>query len=153
MRRYRYSQSGFTFLEVMVALIIMASAAAVLIGMQGSAAARTLRDSDAQQAMLLARRIMSSIETIGDETTLQPFDNEPALNALNRWNIPEPSDEKEKSILAPFFVSLLVEDWVLPLPNIDPDPVKKITLRVTWGQGVDETFLVTYLLEGSKEPE
>jgi hypothetical protein len=130
----------------MVALIILASASAILVGMQSSAIARTVRDKNAQQGMLLGRRIMASIETLGPQGLVDNFDGEPALSALQKWAIPEPSNEGEKKALAPFVVSLSAEDLVLPLPNTTSDPMKKLTLRISWGREVDETFTVMYLM-------
>lgn len=142
----RSKQSGFTLIEIMVALLILASASGILIGMQSSAIARTIRDKNAQQGMLLARRIMSSIEVAGPTGVLENFDGEPAINALQRWGIPEPTDQAEKQTLSPFSVSLAVEEFQLPLPNISQDPMKKLTLRITWGSEVDESFIVSYLM-------
>jgi prepilin-type N-terminal cleavage/methylation domain-containing protein len=146
MRRSSHNQAGFTFIEVMVALIILASASGILVGMQSSAIARTIRDKNAQQGMLLARRIMTSIEMLGPQGLVGNFDGEPALNALQKWAIPDPTDDAEKRALAPFYVSMTSDDLVLPLPNISQDPMKKVTLRVYWGPEVDESFVVVYLM-------
>lgn len=146
MRRSARAQSGFTFVEVMVALIILASASAILTGMQSSAIARTIRDKNAQQGMLLARRVMASIEAQGAQDMVGNFEGEPALSALQKWGIPEPTEEAEKKALTPFSVSMMSEDFVIPLPNIDQDPMKKLTLRVMWGPEIDESFIISYLM-------
>jgi len=146
MRRTSHNQSGFTFIEVMVALIILASAAGILIGLQSSAIARTIRDKNAQHAMLLGRRIMASVEAMGPQGLVGDFEGEPALNALQKWTIPEPTEDSDKKALAPFYVSLTSEDLVLPLPNISQDPMKKMLLRISWGKEVDETFIIMYLM-------
>ncbi|MEY4667507.1 MAG: hypothetical protein RL518_206 [Pseudomonadota bacterium] len=146
MRRTSHKQAGFTFIEVMVALIILAAGSGILVGMQSSAIARTIRDKNAQQGMLLGRRIMASIEALGPAGLIESFENEQALSALQKWSIPEPIDEAEKAVLAPFYVSMLVEDFVLPLPNVDQEPMKKMILRITWGPEVDESFIITYLM-------
>ena len=145
-RRTSQKQAGFTFIEVMVALIILASASGILVGMQSSAIARTIRDKNAQQGMLLGRRIMSSIEALGPTALVGDFDGEPAMSALQKWSIPEPSEDVDKKALAPFYVSMSSEDLVLPLPNTGQDPMKKVTLRVSWGREVDESFVIVYLM-------
>jgi hypothetical protein len=151
MKRPARAQAGFTFVEVMVALILLASASAILTGMQSSAIARTIRDKNAQQGMLLARRIMASIEAQGAQDLVGNFDGEPALSALQKWGIPEPTEESEKKALAPFSVSMAAEDFVIPLPNIDQDPMKKLTLRVMWGREIDESFVISYLMAVPKK--
>lgn len=146
MRKASSTQTGFTFIEVMVALIILASASGILVGMQSSAIARTIRDKNAQQGMLLGRRIMASVEALGPQGLIGDFDGEPALNALQKWTIPDPTDDTEKRALAPFYVRMTTEDVVLPLPNTSQDPMKKVLLRISWGKEVDESFFITYLM-------
>lgn len=146
MRRTSHTQAGFTFIEVMVALIILASASGILVGMQSSAIARTIRDKNAQQGMLLGRRIMASVEALGPQGLIGNFDGEPALSALQKWSIPDPTDDLGKRALAPFFISFSSEDLVLPLPNTGQDPMKKMLLRISWGKEVDESFNIIYLM-------
>ncbi len=74
------------------------------------------------------------------------FDGDPALSALQKWGIPEPTEESEKKALAPFSVSMMAEDFVIPLPNTGQDPMKKMTLRVMWGPERDESFIIVYLM-------
>ena len=146
MRRTSHNQAGFTFIEVMVALIILASASGILVGMQSSAIARTIRDKNAQQGMLLGRRIMASVEALGPQGLIGNFDGEAALSALQKWSIPDPTNDLEKRALAPFSVSFASEDLVLPLPNTGQDPMKKVLLRISWGKEVDESFNIIYLM-------
>ncbi len=146
MRRTSHNQAAFTFIEVMVALIILASASGILVGMQSSAIARTIRDKTAQQGMLLGRRIMATVEVLGPKGLVGDFDGEPALSALQKWAIPEPTDDSEKKALTPFYVSFTTEELVLPLPNTSEDPMKKMLLRITWGKEVDESFNVVYIM-------
>ena len=147
MRRYTSQQSGFTLIEILIALTVMAAASGVLIGMQSAAIARTFRDKNAQQGMLLARRIMASVEASADNpAALVNFENESALGALQKFGIPEPTEASEKKVLTPFAVTMLVEDFPLPIPNMEEDPMKKITLRVSWGSDVDQNIIIAYLM-------
>ena len=146
MKRPVPSQAGFTFIEIMIALIILATAVSTLLGMQGAAIARTVRDKDAQQAMLLARRIMASIEAIPPGVNLDPFEDKPALSALQQFGIPDPADEASKQALSPFKVSMGIGDLTLPLPNVEEQPLTKINLQIYWGSQPDEMFSVTYMI-------
>ena len=138
-------QSGFSLIEVIVALAIMAAAASLLIGMQGAAIARTLRDRDAQQAMLAARRIMSSIEAAGDDAPVENFDGETVLETLKKFGGPDATEEGEALSYASLRVAMAVDEWKLPIPNVEDSPMRKITLKVYWGSQIDEAFLITYL--------
>jgi len=146
MKRPLSSQDGFTFIEIMIALIILATAVSTLLGMQGAAIARTVRDKDAQQAMLLARRIMASIEAMPQGKNLDTFEDKPALAALQQFGIPDPPDEASKQALSPFKISLGMGDLTLPLPNVEEEPLTKINLQISWGAQPDEMFSVTYLI-------
>ena len=151
-RRSARNQGGFTLIELLIALSVMAAASVVLIGMQSAAIARTVRDKNAQQGMLLARRIMASVESLSDSPADIPtFENESGAGALQKFGIPEPTEESEKRALAPFQVTLVGEDFQLPLPNVDQDPLKKLSLRVTWGPAIDETFMITFLMAIPKQ--
>lgn len=151
-RRASSHQGGFTLIELLIALSIMAAASVTLIGMQSAAIARTVRDRNAQQGMLLARRIMASIEASSDNPMDIPtFENESGVGALQKFGIPEPSDDIDKRALAPFQVTLVGDELQLPLPNVDQDPLKKLSLRVSWGPAIDETFMITYLMAIPKQ--
>lgn len=145
MRQAR-NETGFTLIEVMIALLMLASAASLLLGMQGASIARTLRDADAQQATLFARRFMTILEINSDTATLSSFGETPALNILQQFGLPEPETPQEQAALSRLSVSLNVEEWQLPLPNTDQNSMQRLTLKVFWGPGVDDTFNVSYLM-------
>lgn len=145
-RRRSNHHGGFTLIELLIALSVMAVASVTLMGMQSAAIGRTIRDRNAQQAMLLARRVMASIEVIPDPNNIQNFENESGIGALQKLGIPEPTEDTEKRALEPFQVTLVSEDFPLPLPNIDPRGIKKVTLRVSWGAAIDESFFINFLM-------
>lgn len=140
------AQGGFTFIEVLLALLVLVSASAILVGMQSSAISRTIRDRNAQQAMLFARRVMSSIEVAGKDAPQQNIENQPALSIMETYGIPQPTTDLERKAIEPLRVTLLVEDFVLPLPNVAQDPMKKWTMRLQWGDTVDDFFVISYLM-------
>jgi prepilin-type N-terminal cleavage/methylation domain-containing protein len=144
----RRRQGGFTFIEVLLALVILASASAILVGMQSAAISRAIRDRNAQQAMLFARRIMSSVEILGESGDIQASDEQPALQMMQAYGVPNPSSDLEKKALEPLKASLMVEEFPLPIPipNKDPALLRKLTLKVSWGTNIDDSFVVASLL-------
>lgn len=144
------SQRGFTFIEILVALTLLAAAAGLLIGLQSAAVRRTLRDTQAQQAMLAARRIMSSIESMKkDSFDLSNQDNQPVASVLQALGVPASSDPSEQDALASLAASIQIEDWILPLPDMDQNPMKKITMKIAWGVAPDESISILYLFSPS----
>lgn len=138
-------QGGFTFLEVIVALALLAVSASLLIGMEGAAVRRTIRDANAQQAMLAARRIMASVEAIDDKDfNLSSQDNRSVTEILDALGVPPNQDQTVQGSTAALTASLFVEDLPIPLPNAVVDPMKKITLTITWGRSRDDTVTIYY---------
>ena len=149
LKKHEPRDAGFTFIEVVVALAVMASAAGIIIGMQGAALRRTVRDTNAQQSMLTARRIMSSIEAVDPKNfNIQSQENQPALAVLQTLGVTSVGDKDEAAAISAINATLLVED--LPIPLIEKEALmKKIVLRLFWGPGVDEALEVIYLMPGT----
>lgn len=143
----RSNQGGFTFIEVVIALALFAAGAALIVGLESSAINRTLRDRNAQQAMLAARRIMALIETAGPKLEIGDQEDQPVDEILQTLGAPNvPSDDAEKSSpLDGFRASLLFKDWDLPFENVQNPAMKKISLIVAWGDAPGERLSIDYL--------
>lgn len=140
-------QTGFTFIEITVALALLAVAASMLIGMQGAAVRRTLRDIRAQEAMLVGRRIMASIETLKDGDLLLALrENGSVRDLLQQLNIVGVGDKSESSAINQMTASVTNDELQLEMPKPPNQQVtmRRITLRLTWGPGVDESVLLVY---------
>jgi prepilin-type N-terminal cleavage/methylation domain-containing protein len=140
------SQTGFTFIEVTVALALLAVSASILIGMQGSAVRRTIRDANAQAAMLVARRIMASIEILKDsEFTISTQSNTPVRDLLQQLNISGIGEKSESGAINQMTASVTVDDLELQMPFEEKiEPMKRITLKLIWGPGSDEFMQLVY---------
>jgi prepilin-type N-terminal cleavage/methylation domain-containing protein len=139
------SQKGFTLIEITVALSLLAVSASIFIGMQGSAVRRTLRDTNAQAAMLLARRIMASVETLKDsEFTLASQGDSPVGDLLQQLNITGIGERAESAAIEQMTASVTVDELDLQLPLDRQEQMKRITLRLTWGPGADEYIQLVY---------
>lgn len=117
--------------------------------MQGAALRRTSRDTNAQQAMLAARRIMASIEAMDPKNfNIQNQENQPASMLLQNLGVTSVGDKDEAAAVSALNATLLVED--LPIPLLEKEVLmKKIILRLFWGQGVDEAMEIIYLMPGT----
>jgi prepilin-type N-terminal cleavage/methylation domain-containing protein len=145
LRRRRSQQSGFTLIEITVALSLLAVSASIFIGMQGSAVRRTLRDTNAQAAMLVARRIMASIEILKDsEFTISTQSESPVRNLLQQLNITGMGERAESAAIDQMTASVVVDELELVLPLDRQEQMKRITLKLTWGPGADESIQIVY---------
>jgi prepilin-type N-terminal cleavage/methylation domain-containing protein len=140
------TDGGFTFIEVTVALALLAVAASILIGMQGAAVRRTLRDTNAQTAMLVARRIMASIEILSDaEFSLATQSNSPVKDLMQQLNISGIGERTESPALDAMTASVSVDDIEIPIPmNESVEQMRRIVLRLSWGTGSDESIQLVY---------
>lgn len=138
-------QSGFSFIELVIALALFAVATSVIVGLESSSIDRTLRDRNAQQAMLVTRRIMASIEAAGSKLELADQQDQPVLEILRALGVPDADDRSENPAVANFRVSLTLVDWELPFENVQNPAMRKASLIVAWGPGRGERFEVDYL--------
>ncbi len=145
MRQKNPTQRGFSFIELVVALALFAVAASVIVGLESSAINRTLRDKNAQQAMLAARRIMASIEAAGPALDLPDQEGVPVSEILTSLGVPESASDDEKSALSNFRASLRLQDWDLPFENVQNPAMRKVALVIAWGDGVGDSFKIDYL--------
>jgi len=147
MRKRRDSEVGFTFIEVVIALALFAAGAALIVGLESSAINRTVRDRNAQQAMLAARRIMALIETAGPKLEIGDQEDQPVEEILQTLGAPPAAadNEQKEPTLEGFRASLLFKDWDLPFENIQNPAMKKVALIVAWGDGDGERLVIDYL--------
>ncbi len=140
----RRSQRGFTFIELILALAILAASMTIFVGLQAAAVQRTIHDRNVQQAMLAARRIMAAIET--NPTLLDqgnvPLTPLPAL--FSQFGAPPPADKVELDALQALQATMTVDEWPLPVPTIDQPSMRRLTLTVAWGLDIDERFELVY---------
>jgi len=141
----RHAERGFSFIEVIVALSLFAAGAALIVGLASSAINRTVRDRNAQQAMLAARRIMASIETAGSRLEISDQDNRSVSEVLEALGVPPTTEEGEKGKLSALSATLRIQEWNLPFENIQNPAMKKVDLAVSWGDGVGEALRIDYL--------
>jgi prepilin-type N-terminal cleavage/methylation domain-containing protein len=149
------SQGGFTFLEIIIALMILAAAAGMLIGLESATIRRTIEDRNVQQAMLAARRIMSAIEIIKPPDQVASLPMQP-LSGLLGQIVAAPAQSntspEEARALERFSAELTVQDFPLPLPNIEPNPLQMISLQIRWGDQPTDVFEIQYLIPVPEDP-
>ena len=146
-KRSKQPAQGFTLIEVTVAIIILASALTILIGMQSSLMSQTLRARNEQQAMLLARRLLASFEVVDPE--LSPGTQElSAAEALKLEEVSSKRDEADFKGYENFTVRLQVS--YLGIPNIDPQAMKQLLVDVMWSEDPGDSLQIVYFTPNEK---
>jgi Tfp pilus assembly protein PilV len=143
--------SGFTLMEVTIAVLILSTALITLLGLQSSILKRSLRDEEKQQAMLLARTILSAIEVknkdIDDQdstTTVEALFEKLQLNLKDEGN-----EENIKKFS--FMAHLKVEN--VSVKDVGDNLMKSVSLTIyskdaaTDADGqIEDAFEVVYLI-------
>jgi len=136
--------AGFTFLEVTIALAILASALTILLGLQSAVIERTVLQRQQREAMTFAREIMSAVEA--RESAGNPLDignyegspNEILANLLPGSERPSGTVDDAPSSILSHQVILQVDYW--GIPKISERAMKRVELRITWGKRAPETL-------------
>ena len=139
----RAEHSGFTLVEVALAIVILAGSLVVLLGMQSSVIEQTVRDRHRQEAMLLARRIMAGIES-SEMAGPEGDKSMPGSKALEEYGRSTAENARDREALDMFSVRIQVSPW--GIPNIDPQALKRILLTVAWGDSAQESLELVYFM-------
>ena len=129
-----------------MALAILAASMTIFIGLQAAAVQRTIRDSNVQQAMLAARKIMAMLDTnpaLLDQGNIPPT---PLANIYAQLGFPPARDQAEIDAINLLQGALTVEPWTLPVPDIGDPPLRKLVLVIAWGPDPAERFELVYYI-------
>lgn len=122
----RTRDRGFTLIEVLVALTVVAFAFIGLLGLHNRNLAMVARDQDLTRATLLARELIAQMEVIEQ--------------------FPDTGSSRGEFADAPgFYWERTVEDT--DLPNI-----RRVQLRVVWDPRIPEACELVYYIRDRREP-
>lgn len=139
-----HAHNGFTLLEVLIALLILATSMVTILSLQGAIMSRTVQDSRAQRALLASRLILSLIEA--QEDTL-PFTNDQGTVA-DIIKVIAPEGGNLPTILnlsdyADIQAAITTQPWTAG--GIAENLLKKFVITLKWGDGPGEFLETTYL--------
>lgn len=142
-----HSEKGFTIIEIVFAIVLLAGSLVVIIGLQTSVIQKALRDRNQERAALIARSVMTAIEDdpdlvdLGEQTVL-------AAKLLKDYGIIEPDKEEQLSeVPDEVQVTLKVEDVEVPIPLADPVALRRVYLRVFWDETPDDQLELVYFFK------
>ena len=143
---------GFTLIEVIIAVVILAGSLTILISMVTTSVASAVNDRQHFYASLAARSLMSAIELQGKIDTQDTV--KPLIDLLEQFNAVNQLEPELRRVYEQMEAALIVQDFEIPglLPPSGDDPqqqqesivkLKKLSLGVRWGGG-DEQHLDIY---------
>lgn len=143
----KINKAGFSIIELVFAVVILAGGLTVLLGLQSAATTSALRDRNQQQAMLIARSIMSALELNSDLSDSQ-F-NGSAEDTLLKYKQPISEAEDYQEFVRNTTVNLRIASVEVPIVSKLPVmPIKmfRISLVLSWGKSPDDELEIIYYI-------
>lgn len=139
------NQSGFTLIEISIAILMLATSLVVLIGLEQSSMQRAINDKDRRVALSVARRIMSDVEIKKITIDIDQKKEDKLLNFLKQNDFELEDDDIEKKNLEKF--SIVLQASSPPLAGIEQDNlIKLIELTISWGEtNREKLYLIRYI--------
>ena len=150
-RKYtKKSQRGFTLVEVVIAILVLAGSLVVLLGLQSASVTKALRDRNQLQAMLAARHVFAAVEVFQEfndrDDTLPVYQLLKDLGAL-----PDIGDSaEEEELYSGMEANIQISEWenpeaLAPL-GADINLLKRIYLKILWGESPDDQLEIVYFI-------
>jgi len=137
---------GLTFIEVLIAILILGMSISTILGLQFSVMEQALQDKNQRIAMLIARNVLSAIE-IDPSSFSNKHINKPASSIIKDFIGNINLDKEELAQYNNFNVELNIQETEIPMitgENIDFIAMKEIHLTVFWGDLDNEQTNVVY---------
>ena len=146
------ANAGFSLIEVVFAVLVLASSLVTLLGLQSSSLQLSAHSKFTQRAMLIAREILAPIETSHDPIDIQDVEGTPE-EILEKVLPAKISSQEPNSRNSMFRVRLRVAFW--GIPKVNEEAMKRVTLTVRWSASPDDSFEIIYFMpnEGDQNAE
>ncbi len=140
-------ESGFTLIEIIIALFILATSLVVLLGLQSAILNQSISDRNRVEAMLIARRVLAAIESSTEPIENQTL-NGTATEIMAKFVEVDSEDQDLKGRADNLSGTLVVEDWAV---NENPTALKRITLSLAWSGNAIDVVTVYYFIPNDQE--
>jgi prepilin-type N-terminal cleavage/methylation domain-containing protein len=143
--------SGFTLIEIIFAIVLLAAGLSIIIGLQSSAVTQSLRDRNKEIAIMAGRRILAQMESNEGEAgnielTL------PLVKLMERFGAVPPGGERDPELdqLADFTGQLSIKSF--GIEQLNPEAMKQITLAIYWSPSPLDSVELVYFVPAVPAP-
>ena len=143
---------GFTLIEVILALVLLAAGLTIIIGLLSSAGTQTIRDRDREFALLAGRQIFAALEA--EETDLEPRNEElPLYQLLDEMKSAQPGEYSaaDEERMRQFTAHIVCEG--VKVPGFDVDVLRKILLTISWSPAPLDSVELVYFVPAAPARE
>ena len=138
------SQNGFTLIEIMIAVLILATALVVMLGLEQSNIVRTINDQNRKVALSLARKVMAAIDLEQITINIDEEKESKIIDFFNQNNIEYDNDDKKNYDK----FSIVLKASSPTIAGIEQDNIiKLIELKILWGESYKEQLSIVRYTE------
>ncbi len=139
------NQSGFTLIEVVASMVVLAIALTTLVGIQSNYVEAYLAEESRSSAAMYAQYILSSIEVQPEppDSGQTSGSLESYLKKLGFFD----ADFSEEDVGGLEGWNYKVDSSNFPLPGLEGDMLRKILLTISWGPSELEQFDIVYYMK------
>ena len=138
------SQNGFTLIEIMIAVLILATALVVMLGLEKSNIVRTINDQNRKVALSLARKVMAAIDLEQITINIDEEKESKIIDFFNQNNIEYDNDDKKNYDK----FSIVLKASSPTIAGIEQDNIiKLIELKILWGESYKEQLSIVRYTE------
>ena len=138
------SQNGFTLIEMMIAVLILATALVVMLGLEQSNIVRTINDQNRKVALSLARKVMAAIDLEQITINIDEEKESKIIDFFNQNNIEYDNDDKKNYDK----FSIVLKASSPTIAGIEQDNIiKLIELKILWGESYKEQLSIVRYTE------
>jgi len=145
----RLKKSGFTLIEVIIAIAILATSTITLLGVQSAITRRATVDNLKIRAILAARDILAAAEITDNPPNVGTIEGTPdrIRDQILGLELKESASPASQTKELPLLATLIVTEVPLPISD-DPPKLIRYELIISWGDGNGQSVTVNYFIPG-----
>lgn len=146
-RTFSNQELGFTLVEILIAVVILATSLTVILGLQSAVIDRTVSSNVKKEALLATRQILSAVEA--REANGIPLDTQIYEGSISELltvllEIPYERGQSREWEAPELQGELLVEYW--GIPQVSEQAMKRVQFTVRWGESEREALRTTLFI-------
>jgi prepilin-type N-terminal cleavage/methylation domain-containing protein len=139
---------GFTLIEILIAVVILALAVTTVSGLQSAALSGTRQSAHRVQALLIVRQIFALYDSVEPDIAEFSYEGTPSqvMQKLSQLDSPPGS---LSDVDSPYFVNVSLTPW--SVENLPPGALWRLLVTVRWSNDPRDSLEVPYFVTQQEE--